>query len=390
MKLGLIFSNDWELFGDGSGNYFDIQHQPLQDLLHTIENHGAKLTVMAEVAQQWAHQHIAERHEWARDVVEAWESILKQTIKKKHDVQLHLHPQWLNALYDNNEDKWHVDLNQWSLSSLTPETMQKSLKEGKQYLDKILQPIDPRYECIAFRAGAYCIQPSKVAMQCLSSAGIMCDSSVIKGKYDPHFFDYRDAYSNIIPWLACREDIRYKSNGEEGLLEIPIYSHEGIDFPLLRKAVSQELFYKICYGVSISETERRWFSEREKILSQRYPLRNRPYQRSADAHFMKKFKRFWSKFFISRKLFVLDYDTIPSQLFIKFLQNIYDIMQIHKWENSGAFMPVMAIGHTKNIHNCEHMNRILHEINKILRDKVTYITLSDSIRYWLKEGSSRP
>src|SRR6266511_3161138 len=108
MRLGLVISNDWELFGDGSGEYFEIQHRPLEDLLKTIENHGAKLTVMAEVGQQWAHQRICEQETWAREVVEAWESVLKETIKKKFDVQLHLHPQWLNAEYKNSA--WCVDI----------------------------------------------------------------------------------------------------------------------------------------------------------------------------------------------------------------------------------------------------------------------------------------
>jgi len=52
MKLALILTNDWELFGDGSGDYFEIQHKPLEELLDTVEDHGAKLTVMAEVGQQ--------------------------------------------------------------------------------------------------------------------------------------------------------------------------------------------------------------------------------------------------------------------------------------------------------------------------------------------------
>jgi len=77
MKLGLIISNDWELFGDGSGDYFEVQHRPLEALLQTVEDHGAKLTVMAEVAQQWAHQRISPHAPWAREVVEAWESILR-------------------------------------------------------------------------------------------------------------------------------------------------------------------------------------------------------------------------------------------------------------------------------------------------------------------------
>src|SRR5262245_19077263 len=160
MRLGLILTNDWELFGDGSGDYFEIQHRPLEDLLGVFAKYNAKLTVMAEVGQQWAHQRIGDREPWARNVVEAWESILKKTIRNKHEVQLHLHPQWLDAEYKDN--KWQVNLDNWAVSSLPSETTGKIFKKGKLYLENILKPVAPSYECIAFRAGAYCIQPSTV------------------------------------------------------------------------------------------------------------------------------------------------------------------------------------------------------------------------------------
>ena len=158
MKLGLILSNDWELFGDGSGDYFEIQHQPLHALLNTVEQHGAKLTVMAEVGQQWAHQKISNDQPWAGEVAESWEAILKETIEKDHDVQLHLHPGFLDATYENN--KWRLNYSHWAISSLEPPVMESVLKEGKQYLEGLLCPINPDYECIAFRAGDFCIQPS--------------------------------------------------------------------------------------------------------------------------------------------------------------------------------------------------------------------------------------
>ena len=135
MKLGLIVSNDWELFGDGSGDYAEVQHQPLEALLQTVEDHGAKLTVMAEVAQQWAHQRIAPHAPWAHEVVEAWESILRETIARGSDVQLHLHPQWLHARYE--QDAWHVDYDQWAIGDLDRASIESHLREGKQYLDRI-------------------------------------------------------------------------------------------------------------------------------------------------------------------------------------------------------------------------------------------------------------
>ena len=46
-------------------------------------------------------------------------------------------------------------------------------------------------------------------------------------------------------------------------------------------------------------------------------------------------------------------------------------------------IPIVALGHIKNIHNCDNINRILDKINKELKDNIIYWTLSDSIKYWI-------
>ena len=52
MRFRIILTNDWELFGNGRGDYFEIQHNPLKELMEVISVYDAKLTIFAEVAQQ--------------------------------------------------------------------------------------------------------------------------------------------------------------------------------------------------------------------------------------------------------------------------------------------------------------------------------------------------
>jgi len=317
MKLGLILSNDWELQGDGSGNYYEIQHKPLQELLTTVENHGAKLTVMAEVGQQWAHQSISKKEQWAQEVVESWESLLKNTIRRKGDVQLHLHPQWLNAKYEKNG--WNLDLSQIALSSLPPFMIEGVLERGKGYLDSLLRSIDPNYECLAFRGGAYCIQPSRVVIDKLLKVGIVCDTSVTKGMFHPPFFDYSDAYSNCVPWFVRSDDIRYGNDKENGLLEIPICSHPGLDSPIFRKYLSPELFYRMFYGVRIREQDRMWISGNNYKRLKNYPLRNRPFTIGK----VKSIRWLLSNI-ISNRGIQLDYDFLPPEIFVNCLEEIVE------------------------------------------------------------------
>jgi hypothetical protein len=379
MKLGLILSNDWELFGDGSGNYFELQHRPLEDLLEVLEKYGAKLTVMAEVGQQWAHQRISEREPWARNIVDAWESILKEAVRRNHDVQLHLHPQWLDAEYKN--DTWQVNLDKWAVSSLPAETLGRVFKEGKRYLESVLRPVAPFYECIAFRAGAYCIQPSTVVIRDLLNAGIICDTSVTKGMYNKDFFDYRDAFSNVFPWFVDDRDIKYQSGAHGKLLEIPIHSYQTIDFPIVRR-ISSRLYYVISSGTWLDQQDQKWLLERSRKESQRYPIADRPFvgsRRVISARWL------WRKV-LAKVWMQLDYDVLPPKVFAKRLRKLFEDERTRPFWNEDIIIPVMASGHAKRIHNSNNIGHILNEVQSRLKDKIVFWTLHEAISYWLKNG----
>jgi hypothetical protein len=377
MKLGLILSNDWELFGDGSGDYFEVQHKPLEDLLEVFAKYGAKLTVMAEVGQQWAHMRIADRKPWARTIVEAWESLLQETIKRKHDVQLHIHPQWLEAEYKNN--KWHVNLDNWAISSLPAEATAKIFKEGKLYLESFLKPVEVAYECIAFRAGAYCIQPSKVVIRDLLNGGFVCDTSVTKGMYNRGFFDYRDAYSNVLPWFVHDGDVNYQNDTDGELLEIPIHSYKTMDFPILR-LISPKLYYLISSGAWLGHRDEQWLLERRKMEFQRYPIGDRPFM---TARRMTSLRWLWRKIVASAWM-QLDYDVLPPKVFARRMQKIFEDKSTRQYQNEDIIVPVMASGHVKRIHNPSNIDHILDEVESRLGDKVLFWTLHEAVSYWIK------
>ena len=145
--------------------------------------------------------------------------------------------------------------------------------------------------------------------------GIKCDTSVTKGMYNDSFFDYLDACSNFLPWLVSSEDIRYRNEKNEGLLEIPIYSRAGFDSPILRTLISPRLFYLIRFGVLISEQDKNWHVERRKVRDRRYPLSQRPFMSDR----LTSIKWLLSKI-IARSSIQLDYDFLPPKVFAKFLQ----------------------------------------------------------------------
>ena len=369
MKLALVFTNDWELFGDGSGDYFDIQHKPLERLLNTFDDHGAKLTVMAEVGQQWAHLELAPEQPRAVEIAAAWEIILKKVVEVGFDVQLHLHPQWLNAVHDS--DGWRLDYSRWAVSSLPRAELDDVLRRGKQYLEDVLTPVNAGYRCVAFRAGAYCIEPSGEVIESLQDSGFLYDTSISKGFYEPGFYDYRDAESNVRPWYASDADVKYGSDRAEGLLELPVFSYRAIDVPAWRRLRSR---------IYTREMSRRYPPERRPIPSHR-PL---PVQ-AASRTTLGRLRGQLSKLVRVRQV-RLDYDALAPGEFVKAVRNLLQSDDLSRLVNEDITLPVIATGHVKNMLSDDNVARILDGLSTAFGSRVVFMTLTEAAATWARQS----
>ncbi len=378
MKFGLVLTNDWELFGNGSGDYWNIQHHPLERLLQTVGNHGAPLTVMAEVGQQWAFQQLGEREAWASEISMGWEKILQHTVRDGSDVQLHLHPQWLNARYENN--RWVLGDADWALSSLSPDRMGQTLVRGKQYLDSLLRPVNPDYACVAFRAGAYCLMPSKVVIQKLLAADLLCDTSVTRGLYESERYDFRQAYSHYQPWYATPDNITQAAAEPAGLLEFPICSCAVNDSAVLRKLLGEQMYNKLRFGIRTTYDEQSWLAKNKEILQRRYPLSNRP-GRNRGTGRGRGIGWFAAKIF-GRRIIQLDYDNLSPGMFVHCLRSVAGNAKLSRKFDEQTIIPVIASGHVKTMHNTDNVNRILAAVRREFAEQLEYWTLRELIQHW--------
>jgi hypothetical protein len=105
-----------------------------------------------------------------------------------------------------------------------PERLDEVVRIGKEYLETLLQPIYPDYECIAFRAANWSMSPSRNVIRALLKNGIRVDTSVFKHGCRKGIvsFDYSNANSDLVPWMVAEEDI-CRSDAAGKLMEVPIY-----------------------------------------------------------------------------------------------------------------------------------------------------------------------
>jgi hypothetical protein len=220
--LKTIFSLDYEIHGNGEGDPYKLMVEPTDRMLDLFDLYGAKLTIMADVAEILKFK---EYYEKTQKDVFSYKLIVGQLIsavKRGHDVQLHLHSSYFNAFY--NTVKWQQHWQEYDFAGLPPERMDFMVQTGKNFLENLLKPIKPDYQCIAFRSANWSTFPSENLIRILEKNQIPIETSVFKfGKRNGMVnFDYTQAWSAIYPWPVSEKNICFrKENGS--VFEFPIY-----------------------------------------------------------------------------------------------------------------------------------------------------------------------
>lgn len=231
----ILLTLDYELYGNGSGDVFKHIIEPTEKILHIADQHKAKITIFFEVIEYWKL-----KEEWDKgnkmgygnNPIEAIERQLRDAYSKGHDIQLHLHPQWIDAVW--NCDHWDVNLKKWRLGGYNETgewSLQNIFQKGKETIEDIIRPIDEKYKCLALRAGGYNIQPSEEIVKAMSQTGLIADSSIYPGGKEQGVLSRYD-YSSIPKdkgYWYCSDRLEDISLTNTGIIELPI-----VAFPIVR------------------------------------------------------------------------------------------------------------------------------------------------------------
>lgn len=223
--INIIFTTDYEIHGNGYGSPYHLMVEPTNRNLDLFDKYDAKLTIMADVAEIIRFRdHF---NETGRDDFH-YNGImnqLKNSVQRGHDVQLHLHPTYFNAILEKNI--WRQNPNSYVLANESYDRLFEMIKVSKNFLVDILREVNPGYECFVFRAGGWQMQPSKNIVKALIDNCFLIDTSVFKNGSRNGFnkFNYAHAFHQVIPWPieeeeVCNLDLQGK------LFEAPIYTEQ--------------------------------------------------------------------------------------------------------------------------------------------------------------------
>ena len=219
--IHLAFVDDWELRGNGAGDPRRIQFRPMRELVGIFNRYGVRGSFNAEVMQQLTFRKFEDRHPELKELADEWDAIVRETYSQGHDIQLHIHPQWRDADYE--EGRWRLKAD-WNILNHEPEKAMEMMRAGRDYLENLLRPIDPSYACVSFRSGAWCIAPSKHILNQLVELGLALDISIVGGvRYETRnvSLDYTQCEESFLPYYPNIEDARRLSDRPEKIVCVP-------------------------------------------------------------------------------------------------------------------------------------------------------------------------
>ena len=371
--IHLALTHDWELRGDGSGDIEEIQFAPLRQLLEIYAKFGARTTILPDVMQQMAFRRGESKHPNLKPLADSWDEHARAAFREGHDIQLHLHPQWRNAVYANGA--WQLN-GDWSILNYDRDTAYAMLAEGKEYLQSLLRPIDAGYQCIAFRAGALAAAPSAHLFKSLASLGMQVEVSIAGGLFVNNNnlqLDYRDCEETFLPFYPMMEDARRVSLQREPIVCVPLNHFYGT-----RRTVTRQ-------NVSLA-----WREVRKRSPSKRHN------DSSLSAHTQptsSRYKLAFEKLIIpavKRKHFVSDTGRLNYPLMREMLSSIRQRAQA-----SGlAQVPVVLTNHPKDIRDPAAIERFVEEASQA--EDIRFITLSElgkklrSGEFQVRTATSKP
>lgn len=308
--IEVVFTIDYEIYGDGTGSLNDLVYQPARKLVELFQRHEARFVAFVEVAE------LEKIEAYGADpAIEVVTNQIQRFYRDGFEVALHLHPQWANASYQ--QGKWSLDLSEYNLCKLPRKRIAEIVGNSLTYLRHIVD--DPHFTPLSFRAGNWLFQPTHTAASVLWEHGIKLDTSVFKGGLQHNLnLDYRPAMTNGYYW-PFSSDVN-DADPAGPWIEVPIHTDM---VPFWRMSTSKRMKFPNRFGATDTSARRKLNRTRD-FLRLRYPRK-------------------------------LDFCRMTFNEMTGMLQ---DVIQEDR-EHPDSYRPVVAIGHTKDLTDFDSVDSFL-------------------------------
>ncbi len=181
MKENIIFTFDYELFlGYSSGSVEECLIYPTKELINIFKKRNVRAIFFVDTLFLIR---LKEQSFISNKAKIDFQLILDQLndIAKQHDIYLHLHPHWLDAVYHEENGIWDLSNHcRYTFEEFTSSEVYEMFSQSLEILREVLS--NPNYVSLGYRAGGWSIQPFSKFKEAFIAFGVKVDYSVIPGK----------------------------------------------------------------------------------------------------------------------------------------------------------------------------------------------------------------
>jgi len=221
VKIKLLLTFDYELPLGGCSLYSKGLFEPSESLINLASSKKVKIVLFADILSA-----VVFRNWDNKGYYQPFAEQLNKALSLDHEVQLHLHPHWLNSLYEIGRyypSDWKI-LSKFR-NEKPPLNIESIIDLGIKELNEICSGHE-NYKCTAYRGGGYNLQPdTDIILKNLYRNGVRYDSSIIKGYYfksdiqEENFIKMPDKANWYLPF-----DGPLNGQAATGIMEVPIAS----------------------------------------------------------------------------------------------------------------------------------------------------------------------
>ena len=236
----VLLTIDYEVFlGKETGSVKDCMIEPTEKLISIIKHNNSKMTVFWDILHYYRLLQLENDFPELKEDISLIKKQILELIEKGHDIQLHIHPHWLDAKYENG--KWKFKYDRFNIHKLSNEynrydinTIIGCITISKKLIEDLTRKANPNHNIIAYRAGGYLVEPFDKIYNALKDTDIYIDSSVcpdFSNNNEIFSFDFKSYPKRIY----YRFDTSLKNINEQGkFIEIPIWT---VKIPIYRNLI---------------------------------------------------------------------------------------------------------------------------------------------------------
>ncbi len=214
----LLISFDYELFlGEKTGTVQQCLIKPTDQIISCLKKYAFKAVFFIDTVYILRLREIAGKYPVAKTDLDLIMGQLVQLVKNGHEIHPHIHPHWIDALYNPASNEWDLrEKRYYTFASLSENKQSGLFSESVSLIKSVLEKVNSTQPIDSYRAGGWSIEPFRYFRPLFIQYDIKYDWSVIPGKYqvsDAHSFDFRKAPGGIPVYRFSEAPCRKEENG---------------------------------------------------------------------------------------------------------------------------------------------------------------------------------